>query len=197
MTRRKPKQQRSKDSVERIIRASIRIIDNEGIAALTTNHVAKVAGMGVGTIYDYFDDKEQILTLVLERELAMITRELEEQVVSVAHLPTRPAAQKILTFILERTQSKSELARALASQLYSTSDFPPVVRMAGQIESMVRLLIAQRSQRKTDEISMIAYLATHAIIGICSGVANGLPIGLSTEDAVNLIVDVLVQLIDT
>lgn len=68
--RRAPAQARSKATVEAILEAAARIIRREGEAALTTNRIAEVAGVGVGSLYGYFPDKEAIQLALARRMLA-------------------------------------------------------------------------------------------------------------------------------
>lgn len=67
--RRKPKQARAQDTVEVIFEATAQILRREGRAALNTNHIAECAGISVGTLYQYFPDKEAILVEMARREL--------------------------------------------------------------------------------------------------------------------------------
>jgi AcrR family transcriptional regulator len=67
--RRKPKQARAQDTVEVIFEATAQILRREGRVALNTNHIAECAGISVGTLYQYFPDKEAILVKMARREL--------------------------------------------------------------------------------------------------------------------------------
>lgn len=69
LPRRKPKQARAQDTVEVIFEATARILRKEGRAALNTNYIAECAGISVGTLYQYFPDKESILVAIARREL--------------------------------------------------------------------------------------------------------------------------------
>ncbi|TNE48051.1 MAG: TetR/AcrR family transcriptional regulator [Deltaproteobacteria bacterium] len=64
--RRKPKQARSREKVERILSAARSILVNEGPIAFNTNRVAKEAKVGVGSLYEYFPNKESIAQRLLE-----------------------------------------------------------------------------------------------------------------------------------
>lgn len=67
--RKKPGQARSTATVEAIFEATARILQNEGIAALNTNAIARLAGISIGTLYQYFADKKAILIALARREL--------------------------------------------------------------------------------------------------------------------------------
>lgn len=62
-----PVQQRSTETVERILAAALDVLDSGGLSAFNTNAVASSAGVNVGTLYHYFPDKGSILRELFER----------------------------------------------------------------------------------------------------------------------------------
>lgn len=62
-----PRQRRSVEMVHAIIDAAIQVVAREGVAHFSTNRVAAVAGVSIGSLYQYFANKEMILAAVLER----------------------------------------------------------------------------------------------------------------------------------
>ena len=76
VARRAPAQERARQKVELILEAATRIIDQEGLAGLTTNRIAEVAGISIGTLYQYFKNKQQILSTLGEREVRTVTAKM-------------------------------------------------------------------------------------------------------------------------
>ncbi|WP_439029975.1 TetR/AcrR family transcriptional regulator [Gordonia terrae] len=66
--RKTPRQQRSSFTVETILEAAAQLLDTEG-AAMTTNGIAERAGVSVGSIYQYFGDKQAIFDELARRHL--------------------------------------------------------------------------------------------------------------------------------
>lgn len=64
---RKPQQTRSKATVDAIIEAAVIAVAERGTAATTTRHVAEIAGVSVGSLYEYFPNKEALFDAVGER----------------------------------------------------------------------------------------------------------------------------------
>jgi AcrR family transcriptional regulator len=67
--RKRPLQARSKQTVEWIVEAAARVFRAEGFDA-TTNRIAELAGVSVGTLYEYFPNKEALLATLAERHVA-------------------------------------------------------------------------------------------------------------------------------
>ena len=65
--RRPPKQKRAHATIADILEATSRIIDRDGYDALTTNKIARVAGVGVGSLYQYFPSKEAVVEALQEQ----------------------------------------------------------------------------------------------------------------------------------
>ncbi len=63
-------QARSRNTVEVILEAAARILAADGWAAFNTNAVARIAGVSIGSVYEYFANKEAILDVLLDRHLA-------------------------------------------------------------------------------------------------------------------------------
>lgn len=62
-----PRQERAIRMVHALLDASILVLTREGMSAFTTNRVAEVAGAGVGSLYQYFANKEALVAGVVER----------------------------------------------------------------------------------------------------------------------------------
>ena len=68
--RRSPRQERSLAKLELMFEAAIRILETEDLAAFNTNRIAAVAGVSIGTLYQYFPDKDAVLVALVKREVA-------------------------------------------------------------------------------------------------------------------------------
>lgn len=78
--RKPPVQRRSKATVEEIVSAAAQVFEKHGYAAGTTNRIAERAGVSIGTLYQYFPNKEAIAVALLERHIANTDRRLDEWV---------------------------------------------------------------------------------------------------------------------
>lgn len=67
--RRTPSQTRSAGTVAAILEAAAQVLEKGGLAAFTTNAVAERAGVSIGTLYQYFADKNALLLTLARREL--------------------------------------------------------------------------------------------------------------------------------
>lgn len=69
MQRKHAKQQRSTTSVLAIVAATDELLKTYSAQKLTTNHIAERAGVSIGTLYQYFPDKQAIYARVIQQKL--------------------------------------------------------------------------------------------------------------------------------
>lgn len=89
--RRAPRQARAQATVESLYGAVARIVATEGAEALTSNRIAEVAGVSIGSFYQYFPDRDALVRAMIEdgRDRAMAG--IREALRSAAARNERPA----------------------------------------------------------------------------------------------------------
>src|SRR5580698_749848 len=75
--RKTPVQARSTVTVEAIAEATVQVLLSHGTDRLTTTKVAERAGVSVGTLYQYFPNKQSLLFAVLEDHLDKVSAAVE------------------------------------------------------------------------------------------------------------------------
>ncbi len=66
--RKAARQSRARETVEAILEAAGRMVSRDGLAGLTTNRVAEMAGVSIGSLYQYFPGKDAVLHALVQRE---------------------------------------------------------------------------------------------------------------------------------
>ena len=67
--RKRPRQQRSQATWAAILDAATQLFQRLGYAGTTTNRVAELAGVSIGSLYQYFPDKDALLLALAERHI--------------------------------------------------------------------------------------------------------------------------------
>ena len=67
--RKKPAQARARETVEVILTAAAQVFSDLGYGKATTNHIARRAGVSIGSLYQYFPNKDAVLYSLLERHI--------------------------------------------------------------------------------------------------------------------------------
>lgn len=109
--RKTPQQARSRFLVEQMVEATARVLRHEGLDALTTNRIAEVAGVSIGSLYQYFPSKEALLAQVVERELAADVVAMKELMSSLEGRPLRESFRIFCAAMVERSRAATDLHR--------------------------------------------------------------------------------------
>ena len=75
--RKKPKQMRSKLMFDNILEASTRVLEEVSFEKFATNRVAEAAGISIGSLYQYFPNKQSILIELERIAIDKITANIE------------------------------------------------------------------------------------------------------------------------
>ena len=113
--RKAPRQERSGATFEAILEAAARILSVEGPRRLTTNRIARRAGVSVGSLYQYFPNKQAVVRALLEREVARAER-LRPALLDDAGRPLPDRMRAAVDWHLDVRAADPRLARALRTR---------------------------------------------------------------------------------
>lgn len=74
--RKRPRQQRSQETFDAILEAAAQLFEQHGYAAATTNRIAERAGVSIGSLYQYFPNKDALLYALGERHMLQLVEAL-------------------------------------------------------------------------------------------------------------------------
>jgi AcrR family transcriptional regulator len=130
-----PKQDRSKETVEVMIEATIRIIESNGLAGVSTNRVAEVAGVSVGSLYQYFPNKEALVEEVRARFGARFHSTMMALLKRLPGMPLRDALKAWLTTLVELHVESPGVHNAVGTGAPKALQAPLAIVIGGYLES--------------------------------------------------------------
>jgi AcrR family transcriptional regulator len=181
--RRQPKQRRALQTVDAVLDAVIRILKREGLHALTTNRIAEVAGVSIGSLYQYFPDKSAIFEALHLRHIDQIDRIVQGKLVEHAASPLDELVRAMIEAMIDAHEPNPELHQLFMAEVAHGA--------GGRQEFAVRrhgaflLAIAARSHelKKHRDPVKAAFIVTHMVESLSHGVVLRRPPGLSRSDA--------------
>jgi|TARA_R110002126_G_scaffold167330_2_gene315396 AcrR family transcriptional regulator len=111
--RKSPKQARARVTFDAILEAATRILQDDGLRKFNTNRVAEVAGVSVGTLYQYFPTKEAILTEIIRQKRKLMLDALTGATQDMAQERFEETLDKLLRAAVAHQLRWPKLARTL------------------------------------------------------------------------------------
>ncbi|MGW0005337.1 TetR/AcrR family transcriptional regulator [Nocardia grenadensis] len=113
--RKTPRQQRSEFTFDTILDAAARLFQQLGYAATTTNKVAELAGVSIGTLYHYVPNKDALLYALADRHLRQATAALLTETASLrcAGPPLEETVHRLITSVADLHRTQPQMHRLL------------------------------------------------------------------------------------
>jgi AcrR family transcriptional regulator len=119
--RKRPAQARAQATFDALIESCARLLPELGYARLTTNAIAERAGVGIGSLYEYFPGKDAIIALVverlIERVLSRLGCELDAILAARKDAPAQDEVERWIARILATIEAERELVAVLLQQV--------------------------------------------------------------------------------
>jgi AcrR family transcriptional regulator len=157
-------QERSRATIDALVEATARILVKEGFDKASTNRIAELAGVSVGSLYQYFPSKEALVFAVVERHQQQIMQTVRGELAEVLALPVEKAVRKLVAVAVKAHRVDPKLHRVLAEQI-------PRVGKLEKLESFNRenytvfrkYLESHRDELRVDDLELAAFVCVTAI----------------------------------
>lgn len=185
--RRAPAQKRALEKVELILEAATRIIDRDGLAALSTNRVAELAGVSIGTLYQYFPNKQAILVALGQRETKAVSARIVELL--GAPRPRQPGghAREMIAAVFGAFGGRTRVHRVLLEHQLAREGLAPLDAMPSFFAGLLADAEVPGPDGKGQRLTRAeAFVLTHAFGGVIRasiGEGQGMPPRAEVEQA--------------
>ena len=101
--------------MDAILEATFQILDGDGLSKLTTSRIAERAGVSIGTLYQYFPDREAILAAMGQRQ----SDEMREKITAIVlENPDTSNIRTIVRALMHGIQGSAETRMVLSDALF-------------------------------------------------------------------------------
>ena len=111
--RKTPIQARSTVTVEAISEATIQVLLSHRAERLTTTRVAERAGVSVGTLYQYYSNKQSLLFAVLEHHMNNVAARVEAACESACYKPLAEMIKEMVEAFVDAKMERAAISVAL------------------------------------------------------------------------------------
>jgi AcrR family transcriptional regulator len=189
--RKHPRQARSKATVDAILEACARLLRSGDYAAVTTNHIAELAGVSIGTLYEFFPSKESIVAALTERHLTRLVTEVSEGLEVALGLEERKAAELLIRRIVDAVSSDRELYKVLLRQAPFLQRLPAARQATAALFDLGRMA-GERARRRVNlpnleaDTWLIGHMVQSAVLEIAFLEEGTMDRRLLTDELVRL-----------
>jgi len=164
-----PRQSRSKAMVDAIFEATLRVLPTVGNDKLTTSKVAEVAGVSVGSLYQYFPSKDALVAAVIDMAMKACNADIEKKIdeVASAHQTVEASVNAMIDFMMELFLAE----KGRVAEIYRRA--PELGKMKGLLELRHHSIDRMATQFERlepglsrDEYEKVAYICANAVMGV-------------------------------
>jgi AcrR family transcriptional regulator len=160
--RKRPTQERSRATVERILDAGRSVLLERGFEGASTNRIASAAGVGPGSLYQYFPDKEAILDRVVERAVDGLEARITRAFLGSLRAGD-DAVRRHLEALLDALADEADLLRVLSADGPRTVDRRRV-GFARRIDALVAgALLAEHPDAGEVPVDAVAWMLVRTV----------------------------------
>jgi AcrR family transcriptional regulator len=191
--RKLPQQARSQTTVEALLEAAAQVFERHGYAAGTTNRIAERAGVSIGSLYQYFPNKDAILVALVHQHLAESMAALQPQ---LERLCGGAGFDDVLPDIVHAMVALHALAPGLHRVLFEETQLPPGLR--AELDDLEDQLVEQAAVAVADDPRwrpIDPRLSARVVISVIEGLTHRLvlrpPSGVTSEAIAREIIELV------
>lgn len=161
--RKQPRQARAQATHDAILKAAAQVLSEEGYERTTTNRIADVAGVSIGSLYQYFPNKDAVVNALVERQENEMLQHLAEMASALVDAPLEEAVHTYVHAMLQ-IHAKEPRLRQVITQRLATLDPSTLMQMQARVESVVRVYLEKhRARLETTNIETAAFLLSTSV----------------------------------
>lgn len=194
--RKAPEQDRSRATVDAILEAAARILVKGGYDAFTTNRVAEKAGVSIGSLYQYFPNKDALLIELTRRHMLDIERGVDQMADMARSAPFPAVVRGAIEHSVRSHLVDPELHRVLSEEVprLPNDDWQTAfnARMMARVRSTFE---ARRGEIVAEDLDLAAYIVGRTVEAVVHNAVSerrrDLESGALAEEVTRMIVGYL------
>ncbi len=163
--RKLPQQRRSEVTVQAVFEACIQVLLDKGIERLTTTRVAARAGVSVGTLYQYFPNKEALLAAVLQHHLSGVRDAVTGIEEGVRGKSLAEIVDALINALFDAKFADPATSKALYAVVAVVGESDAVMRLTMEAQATIIRLLSTASDRSFPHVESASFILSTAVTG--------------------------------
>jgi AcrR family transcriptional regulator len=166
--RKLPQQDRSRMMVEAILEATARILTEKGYSKTNTNHIAELAGVSIGSLYQYFPNKESLMAALIQQHSDEMVELVESKLNNSFDTPLEEAIPQLVRAIIAAHAINPRLHQVLNEEIPLSRELDPAEKIDDRINQiLLKYLERWRDRLAPQDLKMTVFIFAHTIESLC------------------------------
>lgn len=188
-------QERSRATVAALIEATARILVSDGFDKASTNRIAEVAGVSIGSLYQYFPSKEALVLGVVEQHNHDIMQIVGGALAEIDTLPVEEAVHTLVAVAIEAHRVSPALHRVLTEQIPRIGPLAQVETVNRQAHAIFRTYLeSRRDELCVADVGLATFICATSIEALAHNAVLHHP-DMSSDDAVKALIEDATRLV--
>jgi AcrR family transcriptional regulator len=182
-------QERSRATVDALIEATARILVREGFDKASTNRIAQVAGVSIGSLYQYFPCKEALVAALIDRHNQEINRVVRGELAQAVNQPVEQAVRRLVAMAVKAHRVNPRLHRVLAEQIPRVGKLENVETFSRENYALFKAYLEnRRDEIRVADLELAAFVCVTSIEALTHTAVLHHP-GMFSDGAMDSLID--------
>lgn len=192
--RKSPRQQRAKVTVDSILQAAESIIFHESYEIASTNHIAEVAGVSIGSLYQYFPSKEAIVAALVENAVVKAAERLRERLLACMNMPLAQSIPELVGLILSTRKDNAFIFLRLPREVPKLGKISRQLTTEKFLYTTIHAYYLQhRDEIKVENLETAMFVTEHLVVGSINAYIEDNSPKLTDEELVEHLSDAVIK----
>ena len=188
-------QKRAEETRQKLMEAGERLFSSEGYHATNSKKIAKEAGVAVGSFYNHFRDKKELLLAIHRGHAQGIHELMMEKLQAIMEAESgdeKNLSRQLVAQMLKMHAFSPELHREISALAYTDPDFAAMNRREEKeaVALMLKLIEPRREALRVEDLEAAAWVVAQGVEAAVHGIKIfGAP--LSQKRLVEALADML------
>jgi AcrR family transcriptional regulator len=166
--RKLPQQDRSRMTVEAILEATTHILTEEGYDKANTNRIAERAGISIGSLYQYFPNKESLMAALMEQHSNEIAELVESRLKNLFDAPLENAIPELVKAVIAAHAINPRLHQVLNEEIPRSERLQQMQNADERIAELLRAYLTRWGDRiRPQNIEMTVFILSRTVESLC------------------------------
>ena len=196
--RKLPQQERSQVTVDAILTATAHILLRDGYDTASTNRIAERAGVSIGSLYQYFPNKEALVAALIERRIQKTISVIELKLQALSDAPLEVALHELVKAVILAHAVEPELNKVFMEQIPRVGQLQRVTDVEKYITSLIRAYLEDKQEQiRPTNLDLAAFVVARTIEALIHAAVTESPSLLIDGQLEQEITDLLLRYLST